>query len=357
MRAGTSPDLPREALDALPYAVAIVDPDGAVIDGNIAFTRLCGSAAVGAPWSAAIPGQELTADLAHTETLVETSRGTSAWLSTGALANGGRVMSLRPVHPTGEPVPTREPARLRIDVIGRCQVDGHGISPDRAWLEQRPGQLLRVLIAHRGRVLTADEIADALWPDGGPRSASTVRYLVHTLRSRLEAGRESRAESPYITRHRGGYRLNPDHVTVDADLFEREVRDGLSAHAADGNELARRLLERAIARYRGEFLAEDAYADWAMAERERLRDLQAQALRVLARMARADGALALAGERLAALSDLEPLDVEVHRELIALCLARGRRSEAARRHEAARRRLLAAFGEAPDLGLLPVSGG
>jgi DNA-binding SARP family transcriptional activator len=100
-----------------------------------------------------------------------------------------------------------------------------------------------------------------------------------------------------------------------------------------------------MALYRGDFLAEEPYADWAQAERDRLRALAAEALRVLTPLHEHHGNLPAASATLERLIELEPFDVDVHRDLIELALRRGRRTEAVRRYSALRQRMLTTFGE------------
>lgn len=348
-----------EALDALPYAVAMLDADGRVVGGNVPLITLCGEACVGRNLAdVARPTAEETApsltDLPD-DTLVVLHGGRRAWLTTRPMPGGRHVACLRGIEPDAAPTGPQPPKPLLLQVLGRSSVRRGGETVDGPWLEHQPGRLLRVLVAGRGRTLSVDEIADALAADADARSAATVRYLVHTLRGHLEPRRGRRERSQYVAALRGGYRLDTDAVTVDADLFERAARDGLAAHAAGGAELAGRLLERAVARYAGDFLADEPYAEWAMDEREQLRELLARCLRALADLAAARGDLAGAADRLARLAELEPLDTDVQRALIELCLRRGRRGEAARRYAAFERRMLSAYGEPPDFTLRSLS--
>ncbi len=343
------------AAEALPFGVAVIDHDGVVTESTRAFAALCGLDAANRPLRALLELSE-PGDLASplTDAPVTLASGAKAWITVRSLEDVGHVVCLRPADPPAGPAIAPSPRPLRVRALGRCEIETHeGRDLNGPWLEQRAGQLLRLLVAARGRVLTIDQIADALWPDADAGSAATVRYVVHTLRDRLEPDRPGGAKPAFVVSHRGGYRLDMDRVTVDADVFERELRDGLAAHAADGSPLARRLLERAVARYRGDFLPEEPYADWAAPERERLRELLGRALRALAELAAADGDLDTAGDRLAQLAELEPLDIEVHRDLIALCQRRGRHGEAARRYAALRRRTEAAFGDGPGFALSP----
>jgi hypothetical protein len=58
---------------------------------------------------------------------------------------------------------------------------------------------------------------------------------------------------------------------------------------------------------------------------------------------------------------MEPFDMDVQREFLELCIARGRRSEAMRRYAVLRRRVRAEFGRElhfslTDLGVADISG-
>jgi DNA-binding SARP family transcriptional activator len=241
------------------------------------------------------------------------------------------------------------PAGHRIFALGPLRVDGPGGPLTGAWLEQRPGQLLRFLVCERQQIVPADLIGEAIWPHAGPAAPNTVRHFVHALRGRLQPGRSRGGEpSPVICR-RGGYGLDPERVWVDADEFERQAATGAAALELGRPSLARAHLERAVALYAGDFLGDEPYAIWALCERERLRAMACDALRSLVDIGDSRGGRrAVWLERLAA---LEPFDEDVHRELISTWLRTGRWSRAARHYESFRARLLHEFGALPEFEL------
>jgi DNA-binding SARP family transcriptional activator len=178
-----------------------------------------------------------------------------------------------------------------------------------------------------------------------------VRYFVHALRNRLEPERKPKTASAFVESRRGGYRLDPERVWIDATEFEQLVSSGLAALLAGERDAALRRLERATDLYRGDFLADEPYADWALAERDRLRELAGRALSALVELRLADGDLDLAMRQARRLAEMEPYDSDVQRQYIELCLDRGRRTEAIRRYELFRRRLAREFGDEPDFRL------
>ena len=111
-----------------------------------------------------------------------------------------------------------------------------------------------------------------------------------------------------------------------------------------------------IGNYRGDFLAEDRYADWAFVEGGHLHELAVQALRSLGELSLKAGRVDAAGRFLSRLAEMEPFDPDVHERLIEVELHRGRRTDAVRRYTALRARMLRAFGQEPDFDLRQVVG-
>jgi len=273
------------------------------------------------------------------------------WLTVAPLRpRGGFVVHLRP----GDRRDRRRRTdphwlagpRLRIRALGRTEVLADETALGGRWLAQRPGQMLKYLVSQRTRSVLLDEVAYALWPDSGYAAQSNVRHTMHRLRRRLEPARSNRAESTFIITREGAYSLSRDHVLVDADEFEDLVRTGLPALESDPRR-GRALLERALDLYRGDFLADEPYADWALDERGRLRDLAAHVLHTLARIDEQANDLEAAYLHLRRLAELEPLDIHVQRDLLAVCLRRGRRTEARRRYDALWRRSMRELGHEP----------
>jgi DNA-binding SARP family transcriptional activator len=245
--------------------------------------------------------------------------------------------------------------QLRVFTFGRSRVESGEGPLAGEWLGHRPGHVLKYLITHRDRVVPSDELIEVFWPTAGPRGVTSVRQAVHTLRARLQPDRPKHAGSAFVAARSGGYELERAAMWIDADDFEMSVRQGLKSVAQGELETGEAALARATGLYKGDFLAEEAYAEWAFAERDRLRDLAGQALRCLSEVKVAVGDLEGATEHLQRLAELEPLDMDIQRDLLAMLLRRGRHAEAARRHELVRRRYRKAFGEDPGYVLADVA--
>jgi DNA-binding SARP family transcriptional activator len=346
------------AFEALPSAVVVFDPDGRLLAANGAArvmlgpratpgTRCCtllGCAQAGCVSARALGGES-------SQHQFQLADGASGWASTAATAAGQVVVSLdRLAGPSG--LPREElPPRLIIRALGRTSIEVGGEAATEEWLGHRPGQLLKYLVCERGRVVPLEELIEVFWPTAGRAGAANVRQAIHTLRDRLEPARPRGKGSGYVVARAGGYELAPGRVAIDADDFEARARAGLEALQRGATERAAETLAASARAYGGNFLADEPYAEWALAERERLRDLAAQVLRGLAGICRGAGDEEAAAEHLQRLVELEPLDLEAQRELLATMLRRGRLSEALRRYELVRRRYRRTFGSEPGFTL------
>jgi DNA-binding SARP family transcriptional activator len=285
--------------------------------------------------------------------------GGAVWVVAAPLGDERIVVELRPGEP-GDRRRRTEPhwmagKRLSVQTLGRTQVESAEGSIGGRWLESRAGQIFKYLVCKRHRLVHTDEIAEHIWNESDISTRNTVRHFVHALRDRLEPDRTKRAESSFVVSRQGGYALMRDRITVDADIFEQRVDDGLAVLDRSPGEAAA-LLREAIDLYRGEFLEDEPYADWALPERDRLREVASDALRTLVRLAVDAGELEEAWRHGQRLAELQPFDGNVERQAIALCLARGRRTDALRRYVAFRERIQRKFGEPPEFGLNDVRG-
>jgi DNA-binding SARP family transcriptional activator len=277
------------------------------------------------------------------------------WVTAAPLDEDGSVVvfQMRPGSPHDRRARTRpqwlDGPTLRIFALGPMRVETRDGPLGGSWLGQRPGQLLRFLVTERQRVVPTEVIASAVWGQAGRNAPNTVRHFVHGLRERLEPDRPKHAESSFVVSRRGGYTLNGERVWIDVDEFEQEVRRGRAALAGGDRALASERFEHAVELYRDDFLADEPYAEWAFAERERLRGLAADTLRSLSALCEHEPYRSAC--YLERLVGMEPFDNDVQRELIAVLLRLGRRSRAARHYQAFRRRLMGAFGDRPDFEL------
>jgi LuxR family maltose regulon positive regulatory protein len=165
-----------------------------------------------------------------------------------------------------------EKALLTVQTLGHFRVwhdNGAEITAD-DWGREKARRLFQYLLTRR-RVLTPKErIAFDLWPDlDGGRADRDFKVALNALLVVLEPERRPRAESRFIQRQGGAYGLVPGLCDVDAEAFVQLVNGAARAESSDP---ARAVggYRAAVDLYRGDYLPDALYEDWASAERERL---------------------------------------------------------------------------------------
>ena len=161
---------------------------------------------------------------------------------------------------------------MGIAVLGPLTVDGEG-----AGLAPRDRTVLAVLVVRPGELVSAEQIADALWPDTLP---VTWRKVLQgsVVRLRKLLGPEAIETLPH------GYRLVVLNEHVDAQHFERLVGRARELLTLGEPERAAYVINEALALWRGRALTD--LDDWEAGriEADRLHELRrdAQELRVAA---------------------------------------------------------------------------
>ncbi|MET9436498.1 BTAD domain-containing putative transcriptional regulator [Streptomyces sp. NPDC006551] len=199
--------------------------------------------------------------------------------------------------------------------------------------------LLAALAAAGGRGVGTGELIAQIWPDTPPRDGTAaLQALVGRLRRTL--GREAVVSTP------GGYRLAADPDDVDLYLFERLAADGADALGAGEAEKAARLLDEALALWRGPALADlPGRDDDPLVVRTEQRHTQARRDRLAADVALGRARAALAP--LAALAAEHPLDETVQALRIRALRAAGRAAEALQAYDEVRTVLAERLGADP----------
>ena len=132
---------------------------------------------------------------------------------------------------------------------------------------RRQEALLAHLILARGRVVATDHLIDELWAGEPPEGATgTLRSYVSRLRSVL-------GDDAPIRGRAGGYLLDVEPDLVDAERFERLVREGRDALARDDRRAAYERLGAALDLWHGPALAGHADEGDLRLAAERLEEL------------------------------------------------------------------------------------
>lgn len=166
--------------------------------------------------------------------------------------------------------------RLRISLLGRFEVQVEDqVIPPNAWPGHKARQLLKILITHHPQTVASDQLIEWLWPHLTPASAHNSLWVaISRLRRLLEPDTVGARDLTFVVTEPPGYRFEPcGRCEIDVHTFLEAFRSG-QRHQERGDWPA------AVARfhaaedvYRGDFLIEDLYEDWAISPRERLREI------------------------------------------------------------------------------------
>ncbi|MFM2077739.1 MAG: hypothetical protein RJA49_1629 [Actinomycetota bacterium] len=164
---------------------------------------------------------------------------------------------------------------MNISMFGVLSVhDGVRTFEGRAIGGAKPRGLLELLLLARGRAVSKDALADALWGGTGNPPVDAARTLEHyicVLRRKLCTDADI-ARLVFVTGP-NSYRLDPAHVTIDVDVFDALLRQ---AEQADP-EQRRELLTEAVGIAASDLLEDSPYAAWAQIDRDMYRDRVARA--------------------------------------------------------------------------------
>lgn len=220
--------------------------------------------------------------------------------------------------------------------------------PLAAWQSRKARDLLKVLAARRGRPITREAAAEALWPGDDPQPlGNRLSVALSTIRKVLDPGRVYPPDH-YVVADTRTIALRPEHVDVDLIDFIRVADQAIDLMARADRAAATGPLRRARQLYAGDFLEEDLYEEWAVEPREEARSRLLTVLRLLAQLAAEQEDDELAGQYLGQLLEREPYDEDAWLGLIAGQLRLRRHGEARRRYAAYARRM-------SELGVTPVA--
>ncbi|MER3480255.1 MAG: PAS sensor protein [Meiothermus sp.] len=220
----------------------------------------------------------------------------------------------------------KEAPTLEIHTLGGLRVRRGGeLLRAKAFGRRQALTLFKLLLAHRGQTLAREELCERLWPGEEPEATQArLHVLVHDLRQALEP---DPANPRVILREGQGYRFAPQvPCFLDVERFEELLHqgDGLDGMAA------LEAYRQALALYKGDFLADEPYADWAELERSYLRERAVGALFRMAGIAERMNRPREAQEAYRFVLKLDPWREEAYRALMQGLLESGQKLEAKR---------------------------
>jgi len=240
---------------------------------------------------------------------------------------------------------------LCIRALGAFEVaiDGQGI-PDSAWPRRKTKDVLKLLLTEPGATFTVDQIIEALLPEADPsRAARNVQGRISELRRVLEPDLERGSDSRFIRSVGEGYALAlGSGVWIDTRAFAEQLEEARAMADAGDWMPAIETFEDALSLYRGDFLAEDRYAEWAEETWRRLREHHLEGLSRLAECYAEIGRLRQAISCCQRVLGVEPYREDVIRQLMEYQHNAGQRSKALATFDEGARALQEHLGVAPS---------
>jgi pimeloyl-ACP methyl ester carboxylesterase/DNA-binding SARP family transcriptional activator len=236
---------------------------------------------------------------------VHTGDDVDAWLDVvQEFTTGARML-----RPTSRRLPRAHPRGVTtIRTLGGFSVVvGDQAVPIAAWGSRRSRQLCKMLACARGQPVAREELIDALWPDGtvSDRLSARLSVQLSTVRRILGGG---------IIADRDSIRLDLREVRLDVDDLHQ---------AADAG-----VLTEVLNVYRGEFLPEDPYEDWAAPARDLARRVYVRTVHGLVAQAATAGDHERAADLAGRIVQADPFDETGHHRLITALASARRLGEA-----------------------------
>jgi len=204
--------------------------------------------------------------------------------------------------------------------------------PSSEWRSKKARDLLKILAARRGRPVPREQLYELLWPDEDPEPlGNRLSVALATVRSTLDPDRRHPSDH-FVGADRASLWLELERVEVDVVRFLADVAEGRRLRRAGRDAEALQRFEQAEASYRGEFLEEDPYEEFAIGPREEAQAAYLDAAREVASNASANHDPDAAIRIQLRILEIDPFDERAHSGLVGALVAAGRHGEARRRY-------------------------
>jgi DNA-binding SARP family transcriptional activator len=214
------------------------------------------------------------------------------------------------------------------------------------WPSARCRSLFGYLLTHREPWPSREVLMDVFWPESAPEaSRNSLNVAIHGLRRTLRTVTDQQ-----VVVHGGGaYGIHPDlHLWLDVEEFESRVEHGRRREEAGDAGRATQEYEYADGLYRGDFLADDLYEEWAALTRDRLRLAHLDALSNLSNLHFSAGRYAACAALCQRITECDPCREDAHRRLMRCYSRQGQSHLALMQYRACAEALTAELGVAAD---------
>ena len=237
-------------------------------------------------------------------------------------------------------------AEVSVHLLGPMSVVIDDVPVDE-WSSARIRSLFGYLLTHRKPWPAREVLMEVFWPESSPKaSRNSLNVAIHGLRRVLREAKDV----PIIVYSGGSYRLHPDvHLWLDVEEFDKLVERGRLHEDGGETDQATAAYEFATGLYRGEFLADDPYDDWAALIRERLRLAYLDTLGRLSNLHFNAGRYAASANLCQRIIEQDPCREDAYRRLMRCYSRQGQPHLALIQYRACVRTLESELGVAPDL--------
>ena len=220
-----------------------------------------------------------------------------------------------PVMPVPAPEAGRRDAlaELSVHLLGPLCVAVDDV-PVGDWPSARCRSLFGYLLTHREPWPPREVLMDVFWPESQPEaSRNSLNVAIHGLRRTLRTV----TSLPVIQHSGGAYGVHPDlRLWLDVEEFESRVENGRRREEAGDTDRATREYESADGLYRGDFLADGLYEEWAALTRDHLRLAHLDALSRLSNLHFSAGRYAACAALCQRIIECDPCREDAHRRLM-----------------------------------------
>ena len=250
-----------------------------------------------------------------------------------------------PERPGTAAAPVQSPPQLAVHLLGTlCAAIGDVAVED--WPSARCRSLFGYLLTHRAPWPAREVLMEVFWPGSSPEaSRNSLNVAIHGLRRTLRAI----TDTPVIVHGGGSYGISHDlKLWLDIDGFESRVASGRHHEGAGETDKAMRDYEFADGLYRGDFMAEDPYEEWAALTRERLRLAHLDVLGRLSNLYFDAGRYTACAALCQRIVERDPCREDAHRRLMRCYSRQGQPHLALMQYRACARALASELGVETD---------
>ena len=240
------------------------------------------------------------------------------------------------------------PVDLTLKLLGHAEIfrdPAKNFAPD-AWTTRRARDIFCCIATSRHRRIEKDVLIETFW---GESDFAAIEKNFHPTISHIRKALNSRQtlKQNFLIYRDGAYQLNAElSYSIDTEDFERLVGEAETAKR-DGDEARfRDSLNAAQKLYRGEFMA-GVYDDWAEERRGYFKEQYERILKALSKIAVKEKNWSQATKLANEILRDDPYQEDIHRLLMRVYAAQGKRSQIKEQFETLRALLKKELGVEP----------